>query len=308
MAGGNSASLFDMDGRMANERPPACLADDSLGQPYRNDEDPTGLLNEGFRYRDLETGTFITRDPLGFVDGPNMYAYVVQNPWTKFDPLGLKINRPKRQEAKDDDDERTRTQKEDHNKLVDSVNSKIDEMKSTPSGSAMYQYLDGLSESFDVVAGSGRDEINNLIGRSSYNSHTNTVNITADADFSTVAHELQHAVQDANSQVGRISANEDNYASVLQQIEQTRAKNSAAVLPVYDSSDDYSNPRNWKEQQAVRVENIVAAEHKILNAPNPNEPGGVAYAPSLDSSNAMGYESVHKWGKGKYYTRETGEL
>jgi RHS repeat-associated protein len=57
------------------------------------DEDPTGLLNEGFRYRDLETGTFITRDPLGFVDGPNLYAYVVQNPWTYFDPEGLKTER-----------------------------------------------------------------------------------------------------------------------------------------------------------------------------------------------------------------------
>ena len=59
-------------------------------QANTKDEDPTGLLNEGFRYRDLETGTFITRDPLGFVDGPNVYTYVVQNPWTKFDPLGLK--------------------------------------------------------------------------------------------------------------------------------------------------------------------------------------------------------------------------
>lgn len=53
------------------------------------EEDPTGLLNEGFRYRCLETGVFITRDPLGFVDGPNMYAYVIQNPWSKFDPEGL---------------------------------------------------------------------------------------------------------------------------------------------------------------------------------------------------------------------------
>lgn len=53
------------------------------------DEDPTGLLNEGFRYRDLATGTFITRDPAGFVDGPNVYAYVKQNPWTHFDPEGL---------------------------------------------------------------------------------------------------------------------------------------------------------------------------------------------------------------------------
>jgi RHS repeat-associated protein len=53
------------------------------------DEDPTGLLNEGFRYRDLETGVFLSRDPAGFVDGPNVYTYVQQNPWTKFDPEGL---------------------------------------------------------------------------------------------------------------------------------------------------------------------------------------------------------------------------
>ena len=53
------------------------------------EEDPSGLLNEGFRYRDLETGSFITRDPAGFVDGPNLYTYVRQNPWTTFDPEGL---------------------------------------------------------------------------------------------------------------------------------------------------------------------------------------------------------------------------
>jgi RHS repeat-associated protein len=53
------------------------------------DEDPTGLLNEGMRYRDLEFGIFLTRDPAGFVDGPNIYTYVRQNPWSAFDPLGL---------------------------------------------------------------------------------------------------------------------------------------------------------------------------------------------------------------------------
>ena len=41
-------------------------------------------------YRDLETGVFLTRDPAGFVDGPNVYTYVSQNPWTKFDPEGLR--------------------------------------------------------------------------------------------------------------------------------------------------------------------------------------------------------------------------
>lgn len=55
------------------------------------DEDPTGLLNDGYRYRDLETGTFLSRDPAGFVDGPNLYAYVRQNPWTNFDPNGLAL-------------------------------------------------------------------------------------------------------------------------------------------------------------------------------------------------------------------------
>ncbi len=53
------------------------------------DEDPTGLLNEGFRYRDLETGAFMSRDPAGFVDGPNLYAYVKQNPWSAYDADGL---------------------------------------------------------------------------------------------------------------------------------------------------------------------------------------------------------------------------
>gem|GEM_PF-1470556 len=53
------------------------------------DEDPTGLLNEGMRYRDLEFGAFLTRDPAGFVDGPNVYTYVRQNPWSAFDPDGL---------------------------------------------------------------------------------------------------------------------------------------------------------------------------------------------------------------------------
>jgi hypothetical protein len=40
-------------------------------------------------YRDLETGVFLSRDPAGQVDGPNVYTYVNQNPWTTFDPEGL---------------------------------------------------------------------------------------------------------------------------------------------------------------------------------------------------------------------------
>lgn len=42
-----------------------------------------------FAERDLETGVFLSRDPAGFVDGPNVYSYVKQNPWSAFDPEGL---------------------------------------------------------------------------------------------------------------------------------------------------------------------------------------------------------------------------
>ena len=37
----------------------------------------------------LSTGRWTTPDPLGFVDGPNLYAYVHNNPLTHFDLYGL---------------------------------------------------------------------------------------------------------------------------------------------------------------------------------------------------------------------------
>lgn len=42
-----------------------------------------------YAYRDLETGTFLTRDHIGYQDGPNLYCYVHCNPITQFDALGL---------------------------------------------------------------------------------------------------------------------------------------------------------------------------------------------------------------------------
>jgi RHS repeat-associated protein len=63
------------------------------------DEDPTGLLNEGFRYRDLETMVWLSRDPAGFVNGPNVYAYVRQNPWTAWDPHGLADEKKQKADA-----------------------------------------------------------------------------------------------------------------------------------------------------------------------------------------------------------------
>lgn len=53
-------------------------------------QDPvTGFLYVRNRYYDPDLGRFITPDPLGFVDGPNPYAFAGNDPVNKTDPLGL---------------------------------------------------------------------------------------------------------------------------------------------------------------------------------------------------------------------------
>jgi RHS repeat-associated protein len=47
------------------------------------------LDNHGFRYYDPEVGRYLTRDPIGYADGLNVYLYVHNNPINHIDPLGL---------------------------------------------------------------------------------------------------------------------------------------------------------------------------------------------------------------------------
>jgi RHS repeat-associated protein len=50
---------------------------------------PTGLYLAPFRAYDARLGRWLSRDPLGFADGPNVYAYVLNNPVNFWDSLGL---------------------------------------------------------------------------------------------------------------------------------------------------------------------------------------------------------------------------
>jgi hypothetical protein len=43
-----------------------------------------------YRPYDAELGRWITRDPLGFIDGPNVYRYSHNTPIVRYDPLGLR--------------------------------------------------------------------------------------------------------------------------------------------------------------------------------------------------------------------------
>jgi len=56
------------------------------GQRY---DDTTELYHFAKREYDSSTGRWLTPDPLGFADGPNLYAYVHNNPMIYVDPYGL---------------------------------------------------------------------------------------------------------------------------------------------------------------------------------------------------------------------------
>jgi len=75
------------------------------------DSEALALKTEHFQLEaransDLLTGTFITRDSAGIVDGPNEYSYVRQNPWTMFDPDGLESKHEKKWSKIAHDDKR----------------------------------------------------------------------------------------------------------------------------------------------------------------------------------------------------------
>ncbi|MDP2923714.1 MAG: RHS repeat-associated core domain-containing protein [Candidatus Omnitrophota bacterium] len=53
------------------------------------EQDTTGLVYFGARYYDPRIGRFITPDPMGMVDGPNMYVYCNNDPINYIDPYGF---------------------------------------------------------------------------------------------------------------------------------------------------------------------------------------------------------------------------
>ncbi len=54
-------------------------------------DEETGFVYFGRRYYDVEKGRWMTPDPAGFSEGPNLYAYVSNNPLTNVDLYGLML-------------------------------------------------------------------------------------------------------------------------------------------------------------------------------------------------------------------------
>lgn len=49
----------------------------------------SGLIHFGHRFYDPMTGRWISQDPAGFIDGPNLYTYLHNNPLNYLDRFGL---------------------------------------------------------------------------------------------------------------------------------------------------------------------------------------------------------------------------
>src|SRR5262249_61034236 len=54
----------------------------------RQFDEETGLYFYRARYYDSVKGRFLQRDPLGYIDGMNLYEYVKDSPTTRVDPEG----------------------------------------------------------------------------------------------------------------------------------------------------------------------------------------------------------------------------
>ncbi|MBA3722574.1 MAG: hypothetical protein H0W88_09260 [Parachlamydiaceae bacterium] len=69
------------------------LLESAINNPWRFSskrvDKKTGLVFFGRRYYDSGLGKWITQDPAGYIDGPNLYAYLQHAPIGKIDPFGL---------------------------------------------------------------------------------------------------------------------------------------------------------------------------------------------------------------------------
>gem|GEM_PF-2387598 len=67
---------------------------------YQTDNE-TGLVLCTNRYYDPQQGRFVTRDPMGYGGGTNLYSYTANNPVNEVDPLGFAGKRLSNKECED---------------------------------------------------------------------------------------------------------------------------------------------------------------------------------------------------------------
>src|SRR5262249_45047009 len=84
-----SNHLFDAHGSILSGSAPEPFAYKAQVGYYTDNETGVQLLTH--RYYDPNTGRFLTRDPLSYSGGINLYAHVANNPTNGIDPLGFEL-------------------------------------------------------------------------------------------------------------------------------------------------------------------------------------------------------------------------
>jgi len=95
-----------------------------------------------FRCRDYHPGLgrWLTPDPLGFADGPNLYAYVQNNPLIFFDPWGLTKKAHQMEEGNNDN----------HLSIMETVTTLVNDLLENP---RTHGALQVVSANFEMQAG-----------------------------------------------------------------------------------------------------------------------------------------------------------
>ncbi len=95
---GNIALLLDLQGNPIQTYTYDAFGNESTMDPIspwrfssKRFDPETGLIYFGRRYYDPALGKWLTQDPLGLNAGPNLYAYVLNNPLNSFDEYGLYV-------------------------------------------------------------------------------------------------------------------------------------------------------------------------------------------------------------------------
>jgi len=99
---GNTIAITDVSGNVVNkyaydEHGKVLNQEEAIPNPFKYVgqfgvmDEGNGLLYMRARYYDPEVGRFISKDPIGFAGGVNLYGYVANNPVNRVDPGGLII-------------------------------------------------------------------------------------------------------------------------------------------------------------------------------------------------------------------------
>ena len=86
-----STDLYDAFGARTGTTPPSDPWGFGAQWGYQSDAE-TGLVLCTNRYYDPQQGRFVTRDPMGYGGGTNLYSYTANNPVNMMDPSGLTLS------------------------------------------------------------------------------------------------------------------------------------------------------------------------------------------------------------------------